>query len=250
MGGFTMKNSYMTDGQDVWIKVETNTSTLIAIVEHEDLELLKSFDCRWCATWKESSKSYYIVGKDENKKVIYLHRFLMKIKNEMQVDHINGNTQDNRRVNLRILTNGENKQNKTKAHSQNKSGYRGVRYHKDSNKWHATITVNKKTINLGLFSDIEEANKAAQYARAHYMPFSAEALTKDSFEFVSKPENQHTLNSKSGVKGVKWETRRKRWLAEVRINKKPKYLGAYGTIEEAAEAIQAYKLAIKNTEQP
>jgi hypothetical protein len=51
-------------------------------------------------------------------------------------------------------------------------------------------------------------------------------------------------NSTSGFKGVWWHTKNKKWIANIRINKKTRYLGSFETPEEAHERykIEAVKL--------
>jgi hypothetical protein len=61
----------------------------------------------------------------------YLHRFLLDAPKGMQVDHINHDTLDNRRSNLRIVTtNQQNNENRNGAHKNSKTGIRGVTIHK------------------------------------------------------------------------------------------------------------------------
>jgi len=52
--------------------------------------------------------------------------------------------------------------------SNNTSGVVGVHWHKQSNKWYAHITINKKDIFLGLFDDLEEARKIRIDAEKKY----------------------------------------------------------------------------------
>ena len=67
------------------------------------------------------------------------------------VDHVNGNTLDNRRENLRICSRSENGWN-TKIRKNNKSGYRGVSWKKDKNKWVARVSKNRQHIFIGFFN--------------------------------------------------------------------------------------------------
>ena len=74
-----------------------------------------------------------------------------------QIDHINGNTKDNRISNLRDVPAQKNQQNKTKAQSNSKSGVQGVSWHKKAKKWQAHICVNGARKYLGIYASIEEA---------------------------------------------------------------------------------------------
>ena len=83
------------------------------------------------------------------------------------VDHINGDREDNRIANLRLATRSENLRNKRKF-PKNKSGYVGVSFYKERGNWNAKIGVNGKYINLGYFSTKEEAAKARAEAEKKY----------------------------------------------------------------------------------
>lgn len=79
-----------------------------------------------------------------------------------QVDHIDGNRMNNRVENLRPATSTQNNQNRTPTGS---SGIKGVRWHKQSKKWVASIHVSRKSVHLGSFLTIEEAEFVANQAR-------------------------------------------------------------------------------------
>lgn len=81
------------------------------------------------------------------------------------IDHINGNGEDNRIINLREATRFDNARN-SRIPKNNKSGLKGVYFCPDRKKWRATIGVNSKSIHLGLFSTREEAHKAYVAAAA------------------------------------------------------------------------------------
>lgn len=67
---------------------------------------------------------------------------------DRNIDHINGDRKDNRIVNLRLATNGENSRNSA-VRMTNTCGYKGVTKRKDCAKWQAAITVNGRRIHLG-----------------------------------------------------------------------------------------------------
>lgn len=80
------------------------------------------------------------------------------------IDHINGNRLDNRIENLREVSRFENQQNQ-KKYNTNKSGITGVSWHKQHNKWYASVQKNKKLHFLGLFDNIFDAAAASKSAR-------------------------------------------------------------------------------------
>jgi len=85
---------------------------------------------------------------------LYHHGYLPKY-----IDHINGDKADNRIENLRDVTHCQNMMN-IKKYSLNTSGYKGVSFHKRSQKWVAQIKFNKKHLYLGLFDQPEKAYEA------------------------------------------------------------------------------------------
>lgn len=84
-----------------------------------------------------------------------------KHEGHLQIDHINGIRSDNRRSNLRLVTNKQNNENKSKR-ADNKSGFIGVSFHKAAQKWIANIGHNGKQTYLGLFNTPKEASIAYQ----------------------------------------------------------------------------------------
>lgn len=75
----------------------------------------------------------------------------------MQIDHINGNRDDNRISNLRHVTNRQNAQNRS-IRRNGKSP--GCSYNKKRKQWQAYITINGKMRHLGWFSTQTDASKA------------------------------------------------------------------------------------------
>lgn len=85
----------------------------------------------------------------------------------VQVDHEDGNTQNNRIRNLRNVTGLENQKNMKKA-SNNKSGTTGISWNAGKNCWEAKIQVNKKVILLGRSKDINILIPIRKAAEAKY----------------------------------------------------------------------------------
>ena len=136
------------------------TQGKVALVDDEDFEYLNQW--KWQANKKKSKKFYAWRGKkiDGRYRMIYLHRFLLKLTDKkIFVDHVNMDTLDNRKENLRICTHSQNQMN-TNKNSRNSLGYKGITYDKRVNRYYASITLDKKTFYLGGYIDPIDAAKA------------------------------------------------------------------------------------------
>ena len=86
-----------------------------------------------------------------------MHREILKT--DQEVDHINGNTLDNRKENLRPANRRQQSQN-TRSRKNSTSIYVGVHLHRLTGKWRSQIKVDGKIKSLGLFNSPEEARDA------------------------------------------------------------------------------------------
>ena len=84
-----------------------------------------------------------------------------------QVDHIDNCQSNNRIENLRPASQSQNSLNR-KISKQNKTGFKNVSIHSQTQKFHVTITLQNKLISFGLYNDLELADLVAQEARAKY----------------------------------------------------------------------------------
>ena len=104
---------------------------------------------------------------------VRLNRYLMGLTNtdiyttEQVVDHINGDSMDNRKSNLRICTQADNMKNQKKS-KKNTSGHKGVCWASREKRWIAYIKVDGKNITLGYFKNKEDAINARLKAEEKY----------------------------------------------------------------------------------
>lgn len=83
------------------------------------------------------------------------------------VDHIDGNTLNNKIENLRYATLSQNQHNRA-ASKNNTSGFKNVSWCKRTKKWQVNLAVNGKSMGFGRFEDIELADLVAKEARDKY----------------------------------------------------------------------------------
>jgi hypothetical protein len=99
------------------------------------------------------------IGPKGAKQMIRMHRFIMSAPEGMHVDHINHDRLDNRSQNLRVATPSENQGNR-RLNKNSTTGYKGVHFFPDRNKYVATIRHNYKTHCLGYYETPEQAARA------------------------------------------------------------------------------------------
>lgn len=113
----------------------------------------------WC-----KNNGGYLGGALLDGTKVLLHRYIMNCPPNYEVDHIKSDAKyDNRKSNLRIATQSQNRMN-CKLRSNNKSGVTGVNWHKAYNKWKARITKDGKEIHLGYFENLNDAIEARKQA--------------------------------------------------------------------------------------
>lgn len=134
------------------------TQGRVALVDDNDFERINQF--KWYF-------SHGYAMKDTRKERTYMHRLIVGASKGQIVDHINRNSLDNRRTNLRLVTQSGNIFN-TGMWKHNTSGFRGVTWNKRDKKWQAQIKKMQKNHILGKFDKIEDAVRARLNAETTY----------------------------------------------------------------------------------
>lgn len=160
------------------------TQGMFAQVDDEDYDWLNQW--KWYAIEKENG--FYARRADG----AYMHNLVFGVKKEMIVDHINHGTLNNQKNNLRHATVPQNQYNQKPRGGT--SEYKGVGKYKGS--YRAKITLNYKTINIGLFdNEIACANAYNYFARRLFGEFAR----LNEVPYMTKEE---WLSYKRGSRGV------------------------------------------------
>lgn len=122
----------------------------------------------------------------------YMHQFLTGYA---MTDHANGISLDNRRANLREANASQNNANRLTV--RNKSGYRGVHFHRPSGRWHAQVTKNGTTHSLKYHATPELAARAFD---------AGAALLHGDFAVLNFPGDEPDLSLAAhlGIKPGEW----------------------------------------------
>jgi len=137
------------------------TQGLFALVDDKDFEWLSQW--KWF-TYKHRNTFYakrMSKTADGKRTTTLMHVEIIGRRKGLITDHITGVGLDNRRENLRHVTQRQNLQN---LHIETSSKYPGVYWHKQKSKWHAVIRVNGKRKHLGYFTGELEAFDAYRKA--------------------------------------------------------------------------------------
>lgn len=118
-----------------------------AIIDLDDVEKCQQY--KWHARKCRNHNGYYVIASlhGQNNDKLHLHRLILDYYGELDVDHINRNSLDNRKCNLRAVDHSTNSAN---------NDHIGVRQ-VPSGRWQASCTRNYKSIYIGTFDTQEEA---------------------------------------------------------------------------------------------
>jgi hypothetical protein len=124
----------------------------------EDYNLIKDY------SWHFNKYGYIVTkGPETNNKTLFMHRLIMNAQENEDVDHIKHKKYDNRKSELRKVTDSQNLMNQELS-IINTSGYKGISWSKSVQKWHVYINKDKKRYHLGHYEDINNAITARKQA--------------------------------------------------------------------------------------
>lgn len=144
----TKYNKYdLTGRYGICYAANTNEEILFDL---EDYDKIKNY------TWSINSDGYAI--SETYGKPIRMQRLLCDVldNSSVVVDHMDGNTLNNQKWNLRVCHQRENTLNKGLM-TNNKSGVAGVRLNPSRKTWHASISLDGVEYNLGNYESFEKA---------------------------------------------------------------------------------------------
>lgn len=169
-----------------------------ALIDKEDLEKVSKF--KW-----HINDMGYAVNRHKGKN-LRMHRLVNQTPEGMVTDHKNGDRLDNRKSNLRTVTQKQN--------ANNRKGDKGYSWDKSKNKW----IVRYKSTFYGRYVTEEEAKQAYKLACSG-VPY-----------IKSTRKLRHLPTGVSRLRGSK------NYLAKIQVNGKRYYMGTFKTIEEAEKA--------------
>lgn len=137
------------------------TQGKFALISEEDFDLVHPYRWHVIQGQRKSGTPYktYAARKHEGK-TRYMHHEILPKQRGRKVDHINGDTLDNRRENLRYVTSRQSCMNTFKTCNKKTSRYKGVHWSKAWGRWRAQIMFEGRTKMLGGFESEQQAAKA------------------------------------------------------------------------------------------
>lgn len=182
-------NDYEIKGDLVYFNLYNQKNEKIGqfFIDLDDIEKVKY------KKWRLSA-GHVITGqpaKKQQKELSHVILSIDKLEKGIVVDHIDGNSLNNTKVNLRICTQGENTLNKSFV-SNNTSGFIGVSYRKDKNRYDPEIRRNGIRCHLGYTVTLEDAVYKRYYAeQLLFDEYANQAEQNKKYEFTKNlPEDK------------------------------------------------------------
>ena len=145
------------------------TQGKVALVDDEDFPVINSY--KWFAHYSKRCGHWYAERNIPNgrggRKPLGMHRQILGVGDDHEVDHKDRNGLNNQRHNIRQCIRTFNQGN-TKVRVDSTSGKKGVNFRAEKGVWRARIQFQKKRIHIGDFYSPEEAAAAYNKAALQY----------------------------------------------------------------------------------
>ena len=147
-----MKNKYKIINNIVEIYINSKFGEYVTIIDIDDFNLVNNYKTSWCINYKNGRIDGVRtkVQKDGIRKQVWMHRIIINCNSQKVVDHIDGNTLNNRKCNLREVTSKENMTNLSSS-SNSKTKYRDIYFEKEK------YSVRIKGKRFGRYNTLKEA---------------------------------------------------------------------------------------------
>lgn len=174
----TKKNIIEIDNINNEARVYTEDKKKYFIIDIEDVDKIKDF------YWSKSGRYWKANKRECTQEFFILHNLIMNNDDvgKIEIDHIDRNTNNNKKSNFRITNHRENCLNRGML-SNNTSGVKGVCYHKKCKLWMAYIKVEGKKIGLGYHKDFKDAVRARKEAEIKYGYYEY-SCNKEAFDKI------------------------------------------------------------------
>ena len=152
-GSYLMKVQY----KNIWYNV---------YIDEDDFEKVSKY--HWRSSHKKR-KVYIVTGQSRTKTLTYLHNYIMNYTyvSGYEIDHIDGNSLNNRKCNLKLTTRIENIIN-TRVRIDNEIGIRGISYSKRDKLYTVDFCYMKQRYYFPHWKTIEEAVYCRKIAEEYF----------------------------------------------------------------------------------
>ena len=233
-------------------EIPLGRADLTCLVDAADYEYLSQW--KWHLRSGYPCRAKWLSRNPPKRTYIQMHRVILNPSADKCIDHINGNTCDNRRENLRICTHIENSRNR--AITGGSSQFKGVTHDKNSGRWYACIRVDGTLLSLGYFECETEAaqcyNAAAteyfkEFARLNPVPMLDLTWQQISVAAIHR-YNEAKYSSK--YIGVSFSKNSGRWIATISSGASDGYLGIFDDEKTAALCADAAIVETHGNDRP
>ncbi len=156
------KRELVTQPTDPSYRLIPLTQGKAALVDAADYDWLSQW--KWQASFRRTFYAARSITRKPLHYTIQMHRLILAAPKGQLVDHINHDTLDNRRCNLRLADYQQNARNR-RLSIKSTSGMPGITWNKKLSKWIAQIGIDRKERkHLGCFDSAEDAKLAYEVA--------------------------------------------------------------------------------------